>query len=103
MNHKYAFIFAASVAMGTSLSANAQIAGPYTPEQVYSAMYDAIRQAVGVYPTTPGQSAWVSLSTIGSIVNPNDPGLVNDLANFCPPASPVIAAYGREPKLDVIV
>lgn len=82
--------------------AEAQGAGPYTPEQVYFLLHDAVRDAFGVSVDDPLQPVWVSLSTVGSVVDPADKAQVNLLANFCPPATPVLAAYGLEPKLDLI-
>jgi hypothetical protein len=80
----------------------AQGAGPYTPEQVYFLLHDAIREALGVTPEDPQQPFWVSLSTVGSVADAADKANINDLANFCPPPSPVLVAYTREPKLDMI-
>ena len=75
----------------------AETAGPYTPEQVYSVLYDAIRKPLNIqYPY------WLSLTVVGTVADANDKAAINDLANFCPPASPTISAFAREPKLDAI-
>lgn len=93
-------LFAGSVTL--ALPVAAQVAGPYTPEQVYFVLYDAMRHALGVTNTDLNQKTWLSLSTVGSIVTADDPAHVNDLANFCPDSSPVLATFGREPKLDAV-
>jgi hypothetical protein len=102
VNYKSARL-AALVAACAALTfpASSQNAGPYTPEQVYFVLHDAIREALNVDLDTP-QPVWVSLSTVGSIVEANDNAQVNDLANFCPPPSPALATFGREPKLDAV-
>jgi len=43
---------------------------------------------------------WLSLTNVGSVVDPSDSAQLYSLANFCPPAGPVLAAFAREPKLD---
>jgi hypothetical protein len=101
--HKFSTPMALLVAMTAAPSApvQAQGAGPYTPEQVYFVLHDAIMQALQVRQDVP-QPVWVSLSTVGAVVETDDKAQVNDLANFCPAPTPVLATFGREPKLDDI-
>ncbi len=61
-------LFALSAAcVAFSAPALSQGAGPCTPRQVYFLMHEAVQQALGVDPDTP-QPVWVSLTTVGSVV-----------------------------------
>lgn len=101
MNYRalFAILLASAAAPMSSL---AQGAGPYTPEQVYFVLLDSIRQAMGISEVSPTATTWLSLTTVGSLAEANDPAHINDLANFCPPAKPVLDSFGTQPKLDAV-
>jgi hypothetical protein len=83
----------------------AGLAGPYTPEQAESVLYESLRSLLGfpVGAADNGSSKlWLAMSIVGSVVDASDQSEVNDLANFCPEPLPVIRSYRRERKLDLI-
>lgn len=74
----------------------------YTPEQAVSVFYESMRDKLGFNSGGGSAKYWLSLSLVGSIVDPGDLSQVNDLANFCPDTSPVLQTYTRARKLDMI-
>jgi hypothetical protein len=74
----------------------------YTPEQAVSVFYESMRDKLGFNAAGASSKYWLSLSLVGSIVDPTDLSQVNDLANFCPDTSPVLQTYTRARKLDMI-
>src|SRR5258705_14013636 len=91
----------AVLCLSASTNALAQTAGPYTPEQAISVLYESLRTTLG-FNSVANAKQWLSLSMVGSLVEPDDFSQVNDLANFCPATDPVILTYNRVRKLDRI-
>jgi hypothetical protein len=79
-----------------------QAAGPYTPDQAISVLYEELRDLLGFNRADASKNLWLSLSMVGSLVDKDDKYQVNDLANFCPTTDPVVLTYGRLRKLDRI-
>jgi len=91
----------ATLALLPATNASAQTAGPYTPEQAVSVLYESLRTTLG-FNSVAQAKQWLSLSMIGTLVEPDDFSQVNDLANFCPATDPVLLTYNRVRKLDRI-
>jgi len=61
-----------------------------------------MRKALSQPAEGPKNQYWFSLTAVGAVGSPDDTALLNDLANFCPPASPTLSSFAREPKLDAV-
>lgn len=97
MKNSYILLFCAAMT-ALSSSAFAQVRGAFTPEQVYSVFYSDLRAHLQMRNT--GESPyWLSLSLVGKAISKDDQVSINNIANFAPPASPVIEAFTFEPGL----
>lgn len=105
---KRSVLASVSIAVGLTALPNSAfaIAGPYTPEQAMSVLYESMRSVLGFTaassPTDPPTKEWLSLSMVGAVVETGDQSQVNDLADFCPDPSPYLKSYARIRKLDQI-
>ncbi len=91
-------LFTHSLIAIVSFGASAQ-AQTYNPTQVMAVFRQAIQDVV--HPNPPGNS-WFSLTMVGAVAEPEDPTIVNDLANFCPEPGPLITSFRRVRQLDRI-